>query len=98
MMGRAPMIDKLFRTITQLGKPQQFFISIKIEADANGHIDRECPSEICHFSFKVREQGWRDKENAKIECGEAHFKALGVGDNSARYVVATKFDDLSAEP
>ncbi len=36
----------------------------------------------------------RDKESAKIECGKAHFKALAVGDSSAHFVVATKFDDL----
>jgi type III restriction enzyme len=38
----------------------------------------------------------RDKESAKIECGKAHFKALAVGGNPAHYVVATKFDDLTA--
>jgi len=38
----------------------------------------------------------RDKEGAKIKCGEAHFKALAVGENPARYLVATKIDDLWA--
>ncbi len=38
----------------------------------------------------------RDKEGGKIECGKAHFEALAVGDNPARYVVATKLDDLIA--
>jgi len=36
----------------------------------------------------------RDKETAKIKCGKAHFKALAIGDNPARYLVATKFEDL----
>ena len=36
----------------------------------------------------------RDKESAKIKCGKAHFKALAIGDNPARYLVATKFEDL----
>ena len=36
----------------------------------------------------------RDQESAKIECGKEHFKALAVGDNPARYVKATKVDDL----
>jgi len=36
----------------------------------------------------------RDKESAKIECGKAHFKALAIGENPARYIVATKFEDL----
>ena len=36
----------------------------------------------------------RDNEAAKIACGEAHFKALATGPNPARYVKATKIDDL----
>jgi len=36
----------------------------------------------------------RDKESAKIECGKAHFAALGVGENPARYLVATSFGDV----
>ena len=36
----------------------------------------------------------RSKESAKIECGRAHFNALAIGDNPARYLVATKFEDL----
>jgi type III restriction enzyme len=28
----------------------------------------------------------RNKESAKIECGKAHFKALAVGENPARYL------------
>lgn len=38
----------------------------------------------------------RDKESAKIECGKAHFKALTVGDNPARYEVARTLADLLA--
>jgi type III restriction enzyme len=36
------------------------------------------------------------REAAKILCGEAHFKALAVGDNPARFMKATKLDDLLA--
>ena len=38
----------------------------------------------------------RDRESAKIECGKAHFKAMEVGTNPARFVQATKLDDLLA--
>ena len=38
----------------------------------------------------------RDKERAKIHCGEAHFRALAVGDNPAKYIKATSLDDLFA--
>ncbi len=36
----------------------------------------------------------RDKESAKIKCGEAHFKALATGENPARFVKATKINNL----
>jgi len=36
----------------------------------------------------------RDNEAAKIACGEAHFKALATDPNPARYIKATKIDDL----
>ena len=36
----------------------------------------------------------RDNEAAKIAWGEAHFDALAVGANPARYIKATKVDDL----
>jgi type III restriction enzyme len=39
----------------------------------------------------------RDNEAAKITCGEAHFKALATGANPARYVKATKLEDVLAE-
>ncbi|HMN14895.1 MAG TPA: hypothetical protein PKD55_21460, partial [Bellilinea sp.] len=39
----------------------------------------------------------RNKERAKIACGEAHFHALAVGENPARYVVARSVDDVLVE-
>jgi type III restriction enzyme len=39
----------------------------------------------------------RDKESAKIKCGEAHFNALAVGENPAKYIVVTKADELLAQ-
>lgn len=36
----------------------------------------------------------RDKERAKISCGQAHFKAIAEGDNPAMYVKASRLDDL----
>jgi type III restriction enzyme len=38
----------------------------------------------------------RDIESAKIKCGEAHFDALKVDEHSARFVKATKLDDVFA--
>jgi type III restriction enzyme len=36
----------------------------------------------------------RNNESAKIDCGKAHFKALAVGENPARYVVARSLSDV----
>lgn len=36
----------------------------------------------------------RDRESAKITCGKAHFKALERGDNPARFIKASKLEDL----
>ncbi|MDK9718258.1 MAG: hypothetical protein OEL57_10205, partial [Trichlorobacter sp.] len=38
----------------------------------------------------------RDKESAKIRCGEAHFAALAAGENPAKYVKARCLDDVMA--
>ena len=36
----------------------------------------------------------RDREGAKVQCGEAHFEALAVGENPARFLKATKLEDV----
>jgi type III restriction enzyme len=36
----------------------------------------------------------RDRESAKIQCGEAHFKAIAVGESPARFVKATELEDV----
>jgi len=38
----------------------------------------------------------RDKESAKITCGQAHFKELAIDNNPAKYIVATNSDDMMA--
>lgn len=40
----------------------------------------------------------RDRESAKITCGEAHFKALESGDNPARFVKASTLEDVLTHP
>lgn len=38
----------------------------------------------------------RGKEEAKIECGKVHFKALATGANPAKFIKATRLEDLFA--
>ncbi|WP_417746715.1 type III restriction-modification system endonuclease [Rosistilla oblonga] len=40
------------------------------------------------------EDAVREKENAKIKCGTAHFKALSVGESQVLYKRAAKVNDL----
>lgn len=36
----------------------------------------------------------RDKDSGKIECGNAHFKALAVRDSPGEFIQASNTDDL----
>ncbi|MDA8126574.1 MAG: DEAD/DEAH box helicase family protein [Deltaproteobacteria bacterium] len=36
----------------------------------------------------------REREKAKVSCGEAHFKALAIGENPARFVKASTVEDM----
>lgn len=52
------MFDKL---IKELGKLERLkSISVPVEVDKDGYLDRECPNEECLFQFKVDEQDWKD--------------------------------------
>ena len=42
------MFNDLIKTLDNLNS-----ISVPIEADEKGYIDRQCPSEECEFIFKV---------------------------------------------
>jgi hypothetical protein len=48
------MFDDLIRNLKNLES-----ISIPIETDEKGYVDRQCPSEECEFLFKVNEEDWR---------------------------------------
>jgi len=39
----------------------------------------------------------RERENAKIKCGEEHFKEIATGNNPARFVKATSVDDVMGQ-
>jgi len=36
-------------------------VSVPIDSDENGYIDKQCPSEECEFLFKVNEEDWAEK-------------------------------------
>lgn len=63
--------------------------AVLVEEDGTQHLYFLVETKSSLFTDDLR-----DKESAKIECGKAHFTALGVGENPARYVVARSVDDL----
>ena len=49
------MFDNLLKEMKRLNGIQ---VSVPIEADDEGYLDKECPSETCKFTFKVKEEDW----------------------------------------
>lgn len=60
------MFDELMRELRRLEGQQ---VSVPIASDAEGYLDRECPSDACLSQFKVYEEDWRDKvRDEKVFC------------------------------
>jgi hypothetical protein len=55
------MFDDLIRELRSLEGTTQVSVSISIPPDADGYLDRECPSPECLAQFKVYDDDWRDK-------------------------------------
>jgi hypothetical protein len=49
------MFEKLLK---ELKKLEQNKISIPVEKDEDGYVDRECPNDECLYQFKVHEEDW----------------------------------------
>lgn len=52
------MFDDVLRKLSQL--EQGVRVSIDLELDDNGYLDRVCPSDNCGANFKVKFEDWRD--------------------------------------
>ncbi|WP_363796890.1 DEAD/DEAH box helicase family protein [Lysobacter firmicutimachus] len=80
-----------FKVPTPLGSYNPDW-AVLVEDDGTHHLYFVVETKSSLFTDDLR-----DKESAKIECGKAHFTALGVGENPARYVVARSVGDLLIE-
>lgn len=61
------VFDKLIRELQSLDGTHQ--IPVSIASDADGYLDRKCPSSECQFEFKVHEDDWKEKvRNEKVFC------------------------------
>ena len=71
------MFENLLKTLTKLAETES--ISIPLEADSKGYLDKECPNEDCLFHFKIKDSSWVGLANdAIITCPMCGHKA-GIG-------------------
>ena len=77
-----------FRVPTPLGSYNPDW-AVLVEKDGAEHLYFVVETKSGLFTDDLR-----DKEEAKIKCGRAHFKALAVRESPARYVVARNLDDV----
>lgn len=52
------MFEKLIKELKKLERTKQ--ISVPINTDKDGYVDKKCPKDECLFQFKVDEQDWED--------------------------------------
>lgn len=61
------MFERLIKELKELERTKQ--ISVPIEADKDGYLDRECPNDDCLFQFKVDENDWKKLfKDEKVFC------------------------------
>ncbi len=82
-------LPRWFKVPTPLGESYNPDWAVLVEQDGNERLYL-----VVETKSSLFEDDRRDRENAKIECGKAHFESLAVGDSSVEYKVATTVGDL----
>lgn len=60
------MFEKLIRELENLNHKE---VSIPMNADSEGYLDKECPNKECSFVFKVKEEDWKNLfKNESVYC------------------------------
>ncbi|HAS8600447.1 TPA: hypothetical protein I7783_20985 [Vibrio vulnificus] len=49
------MFENLIKEMEKLNS-----VSVPIETDSKGYVDKQCPSESCEFKFKVNQEDWKN--------------------------------------
>lgn len=96
------MFEHLQRQLRTLSGTTE--ISVPLEADSDGFLDKECPSETCLFQFKVDEEDWknivRDEEVFCPSCGHtAHAKSWFTTEQietAKEYAIGQITNDINA--
>lgn len=68
------MFENLQEELRRLAASPQ--VSVPIESDAEGYLDKECPAEACLFQFKVHGDDWKNIERGdKVHCPSCRHTA-----------------------
>lgn len=79
-----------FKVPTPLGTYNpDWAVLIEVDGEERLYFVVETKSTLFSDALRAAEQG-------KIDCGKAHFRALAVGEDPARYVTARNLDDVLA--
>lgn len=100
------MFEKLLRELKDLEGTQR--ISIPINSDKDGYLDKECPNEECLFQFKVDEEDWKNLfQDEKVYCPLCRHEAnsnswwtkeqLDKAKNEVRSHIRSRFDKAFIE-
>ena len=89
------MFKNLQRELEKLSRLTE--VSVPIERDPEGFLDKECPSETCHFLFKIHGDDWsnivRDEEVFCPSCRHAapakSWYTRTQVDEAKKYALAT---------
>lgn len=96
------MFEHLQRQLRTLSETTE--ISVPLEADSEGFLDKECPSETCLFQFKILEEDWknivRDEEVFCPSCrhtthAQSWFTAEQV-ESAKEYALGQITNDINA--
>src|SRR5665213_1143172 len=67
------MFEKLLRQLEELKNIKS--VSVPINADKDGYVDKECPNIECLFQFKVHEEDWERVNKEKVFCPMCRHEA-----------------------
>jgi hypothetical protein len=85
------MFKELIRELKRLQGTHQ--IPISVPTDAEGYLDRQCPSSECRFEFKIHEADWKEK----VSDQEVFCAFCGHKDNSTKWSTAEQIEYFTKE-
>ncbi len=65
-------------------------ISITVQPDRKGYLDRECPNENCRYTFKISMEDWKNKVSEK----EVHCPLCGYIDSAEKWLTQDQIDRI----